>query len=184
VDLADFGRSLSHLSPVRRVLEVGCGDGYVVEQLVAQFPQADIVGIDIADTPGRMYRGDRSRVRFEQISTGALLESGGAAFDLVVLSDVLHHVPVDQRQALLADVRALTVPGGHVAIKDWLAGRNPASMAAYVSDRWISGDRPHFFRDRTDFFDTVTRGCGSVDVIGEGRVPPRSNNIFVTLRAV
>ena len=132
------------------------------------------MGIDIADDPGRLYRGDASRVTFERTTAGDLARREGAAFGLVVLSDVLHHVAVDQRQGVLADARALVRPGGHLVVKDWIAGKNPASVAAWLSDRYITGDRIQFFSDRADFVRSVSGACGPDAIVAEGRVPPRT----------
>ena len=182
VDLDDFGRTLSRFGPVERVVEVGCGDGHLTERIVAEMPGADVVGIDIAVDPGRLYRGDASRVTFERTTAGDLARREGAAFGLVVLSDVLHHVAVDQRQGVLADARALVRPGGHLVVKDWIAGKNPASVAAWLSDRYITGDRIQFFPDRADFVRSVSGACAPDAIVAEGRVPPRRNNVYIAMR--
>lgn len=184
IDLDDFGRTLSRFGPARRVLEVGCGDGHLTERIVREFPDAHVVGIDIADNPGQLYAGDRASVTFEQITSSELAQREPGSFDLVITNDVLHHIPAELRSGVLGDMRKLLTPDGTIVVKDWVRGRNPASIAAYMSDRYMTGDRIEFFESRDAFNDCVQTGCGPVVVVAEGRVPPRKNNIFVALRPV
>lgn len=140
-----------------------------------------MTGIDIAADPGGLYKGDPARVTFERTTAADLARREPAAFGLVVLCDVLHHVPMEQRDDLMADARALVAPGGHLVVKDWIKGRNPASVGAWLSDRCITGDRIRYFPDRDDFIRSVTRGCAPATVVAEGRVPPRWNNLYVAV---
>jgi SAM-dependent methyltransferase len=182
VDLEDFGRTLSRFGPVDRALEIGCGDGHLTECIVNEMPATHVTGIDIAAGPGNLFRGDRARVTFESMTAGDLARRQPASFGLVVLCDVLHHIPLDLQNTVLADARALVATGGHLVIKDWVVGKNPASVSAWLSDRYITGDRIKYFDDRAALVDLVTRACAPATVVAEGRVPPRWNNLYVALR--
>jgi SAM-dependent methyltransferase len=181
IDLDDFGRTIGRLGPVGRAVEVGCGDGHLTERLAAELPTAEILGIDVADQPGRLYHGDTTKVRFEQITAQDLASREPASFDLVVLSDVLHHVDVEHRRPLLAAVCSLVAPGGHFVCKDWIRGRNPASVASWLSDRYITGDRIVLFRDREEFVEAISTACNGRPIVAEGRVPPRWNNLYLVV---
>ena len=100
----------------------------------------------------------------------------------MVLCDVLHHIPLDQRAAVLHDAGRLVAPGGHLIVKDWVWGWNPASVTCWLSDRFISGDKIHYFPSRDEFVSSLTDACPKTSVVAEGRVPPRRNNIYVALR--
>lgn len=142
LDLDDWTGKLQEWCPApRRVLEVGCGEGYSTEKLAAAFPQAEIVGIDIALQIGRLYRGPADRVSFRIKFAEELALEEPAAFDLIVMCDVLHHVPAEARSSLLAAVKALLAPGGTFAFKDWSPSATPIHWLCYGSDRWITGDR-------------------------------------------
>jgi 2-polyprenyl-6-hydroxyphenyl methylase/3-demethylubiquinone-9 3-methyltransferase len=63
-DLDHFGRLSRDLARpgVKRILEIGCGDGAVADRITAAFPSANYVGIDVAEGPGsRLLRPPRAR---------------------------------------------------------------------------------------------------------------------------
>ena len=182
IDLDDFARTVSRLGSVERVLEIGCGDGHLTERLAIEMPKCAIVGIDIGADPGSLYRGDPGSVSFQVILAGELADSQPQSFGLVVLCDVLHHIPLDQRAAVLHDAGRLVAPGGHLIVKDWVWGWNPASVTCWLSDRVISGDKIHYFPSRDEFVRSLTEACPKTSVVAEGRVPPRRNNIYAALR--
>jgi ubiquinone/menaquinone biosynthesis C-methylase UbiE len=84
-----------HLAAGDCVLDVGCGEGYVLDELAARGLR-DLHGVDIVDIrrnkdyPFRLY-------------DGVTLPFPDRSFDLVVLSFVLHHVPNDRKTALLEE---------------------------------------------------------------------------------
>lgn len=142
VDMDDWTRKLREKKPnALRILEVGCGEGAGTEKLVEFFPKAHIDAIDIADNIGRLYRGERSRVTFsrEFVEQRAAKEPG--SYDLIVLCDVIHHVPEDAQESLLSSIRSLLAPEGVFAMKDWDRNYTPIYWAAYLSDRYLTGDK-------------------------------------------
>jgi ubiquinone/menaquinone biosynthesis C-methylase UbiE len=82
------------------VVEIGAGEGRITERLVARFPNATVVGLDLPDTnlaeewdeiEVPMFFGDATRMPFVD-----------ASIDLVVGLEVLEHVPQPERA--LADI--------------------------------------------------------------------------------
>jgi len=93
-----------------RVLDYGCGIGNLTSLLVGNF--ATVTGFD--PSAGSL---DLARQRLPEtlfVDDPALLHD--ASFDVAVLSGVLHHVPVAERQALLVDVLRKLRPGGRVFV--------------------------------------------------------------------
>jgi SAM-dependent methyltransferase len=94
-----------------RVLEIGCGIGLLTQRLRPLLK--DVWGIDpsIASLgqatarDGRMIAADGVRTPFADES-----------FHLVIAVCVLHHVPVDQRDAFLAEAARITRHGGLVLV--------------------------------------------------------------------
>ena len=118
-ELDDFvGRVRVWVPQPHRILEVGCGEGAVTERLVKVYPNSTITAIDITPKVGRLYRGDPARVTFLQRSADDVAREAPASFDLVVLCDVLHHVPLLERQALLLAIDRGIAPGGSLVFKD------------------------------------------------------------------
>lgn len=78
------------LSP-RNIVEVGCGAGGVLAALRTSFPQSSLVGYEIAPDAARFWEAHReSRIRYV---SGDFLASNEDQFDLLLLLDVLEHVP-------------------------------------------------------------------------------------------
>jgi SAM-dependent methyltransferase len=95
-----------YVAPGASVLDVGCGEGYVLEEL-ADRGAGELVGVDVVDIR-------QEKTRPFQLFDGVQLPFGDGRFDVVVLSFVLHHVPDQRKCALLRE--ALRVCRGAVVI--------------------------------------------------------------------
>lgn len=177
INLEDCAVLVSSLCPARRILEIGCGDGSLGERILARYPDATYVGIDISPRPGRLFRGDSARAEFHSINSHTFLQGSPDPFDLVLLGDVLHHVPLDMRDDLLVDLRALTCPGGHYFVKEWEPSRTMGHWAAWAADRVISGDLiGHVTVQELKSY--LANLLGDPLVV-EARIPPRRNNYLL-----
>jgi 2-polyprenyl-3-methyl-5-hydroxy-6-metoxy-1,4-benzoquinol methylase len=180
IDLDSCATLVSRLFPAQRILEVGCGDGSFAQRLLQHYPSARYEGIDIASEPGRLFRGDTSRASFRRQESGALVNSRPPPFDLVVLVDVIHHVPQAQREQIVRDVQALTAKGGHYVVKEWEPTRTLGHAAAWAADRLITGDRISHVAP-----DVLKQQLGQWlgdELVVEQRVPPRRNNYLLGYR--
>jgi ubiquinone/menaquinone biosynthesis C-methylase UbiE len=95
-----------YLEPGAAVLDVGCGEGYVLDELAAR-GAGEVFGVDIVDL--RRNRGIPFR-----LYDGTALPFVDRCFDLVMLNFVLHHVPDQRKRALLRE--ALRVSRGTVFV--------------------------------------------------------------------
>jgi SAM-dependent methyltransferase len=151
-------RMLEGLQP-NVVVEIGAGEGRITERLVARFPDATVVGLDLPDTDLAeewdeievpMFFGDATRMPFVD-----------ASIDLVVGLEVLEHVPQPERA--LADIARvcrgtaiLSVPrepiwrAGNMArgryLRDW--GNTPGHV-----NHWSSRGFERFVRSAFDVAD-------------------------------
>jgi len=102
----------------RRVLDVGCGTGYLLRLLAARYPQAaELAGIDAAPSMIETARraADDPRLRF-MVGTAERLPYPDDAFDLVVSTTSFDHW-ADQIAGLRECARVLA-PGGHLVLAD------------------------------------------------------------------
>jgi ubiquinone/menaquinone biosynthesis C-methylase UbiE len=102
----------------KRILDVGCGTGYLLGQLAARAPQAEaLAGIDAAPAMIGIARGAPTddRLRF-MVGTAERLPWPGASFDLVVSTTSFDHW-ADQRAGLAQCARVLA-PGGCLVLAD------------------------------------------------------------------
>jgi len=116
VRAADLALSV-HAAP-GRVLDVGCGTGYLLRLLARRCPQAtELAGIDAAPSmiEAAEQAADDRRLRFA-VGTAERLPYPDDAFDLVVSTTSFDHW-ADQRAGLSECARVLA-PGGHLMLAD------------------------------------------------------------------
>jgi len=102
----------------RRVLDVGCGTGYVLRQLAARLPRAsEFRGVDPAPTMIEVARSASSDERVNFIrGTAERLPADESAYDLVVSTTSFDHW-TDQAAGIRECARALA-PGGALVLTD------------------------------------------------------------------
>jgi ubiquinone/menaquinone biosynthesis C-methylase UbiE len=180
IDIDAFVELVVQWKPTpNRILEVGCGEGAVTRRLNAAYPDATITAIDITPRIGRLYRRSLDRVKFIQCTVQDIAATEPGQYDLVVLSDVLHHVPREHRQGLLDATRTALAMQGTLVFKDWQRSRGPIHWLCFASDRWLTGDRISFLT-REEILEILARSFGAQALVGEARVGPWWNN-FATL---
>lgn len=122
-DLADktLGIALAVDPTARRILDIGCGNGYLLRRAAALLPDAtELVGIDPATT---MIEAAQAAAHDERL----LFRNGAAeklafpdrCFDLVLATTSFDHW-ADQRAGLSEAARVLT-PGGYFVLADLLS---------------------------------------------------------------
>lgn len=182
IDLESVARTLASVCTPSRIVEIGCGEGVLATELNRAWPDAELLGIDITPQPGRLYRGDPAAATFRSCAADDLAATDAAGFDLVLLCDVLHHVPPPMRAGIVAAARTLVADNGVLAIKDWEHRRDLATAAAYASDRFITGDRIRYFA-REELVGLVAPDASDhAELILDAHIPPRRNNLLFIWR--
>jgi len=178
LDTTALAEAVAGFGQFPRVLEVGCGDGFVTTKLVEHMPSAHVVGIDVAATPGRHFTGDPARVEFRSCTVEAYAATDPEPFDLVLIVDVLHHVDDDTLPSLVTTAASLMRPGGHLIVKEWERNRTVGYGLGWFSDRVISGEQVRFF-DRDGLVHEIERWAPALERVGDARVRPRHSNLIV-----
>ena len=99
------------LAPGYRVLEVGCGTGYVLGGLKRACPKGCVIGMDV-HTEGFRYARQRSSCSLLQADVRTAPFT--STFDLIGVFDVLEHLNEDL--AVLHQLHALLKPGGKLLV--------------------------------------------------------------------
>ncbi|HSA45614.1 MAG TPA: class I SAM-dependent methyltransferase [Candidatus Competibacteraceae bacterium] len=176
VDLSALARQIKDNVPAENILEIGCGEGALIERLANIYPQAHLAGIDITPRVGRMFQGDFNQVIFQQKFVKEFVAQNKSCFDLVVISDVLHHIPWGMHQEFLTDSAKALKPGGCLVLKDWESRSTPIHLLCYLADRYITGDQVQY--KTLDQLRILTKMVfGEECIKKEVRVRPWSNNI-------
>jgi 2-polyprenyl-6-hydroxyphenyl methylase/3-demethylubiquinone-9 3-methyltransferase len=165
----------------KKILEVGCGEGAMTERITQTYPRAAVTAIDITPNVGRLFRGNASTVTFRQETVQDLARREPRAFDLIVLSDVLHHVPKDVRLALMSAIDQAMAPDGSLLFKDWIASSRPIHWLCDMSERYLTGDDVAYFT-MEGFKTLVTDTFGPDAIRKTGTVKPWRNNFAVLVR--
>lgn len=141
------------LPPGGTVLDIGCGHGELLEQLVAR--GIDAVGMD-PDQRSRELAADNGLTVYAGTAEKPSLELAGRCFDLVVMSHSLEHCldPV----AAMASVKRMLAPGGHAYIEVPNAGCHHFEEFRQCSEMFDAPRHLWFFTD--DALSEVARGAG------------------------
>ena len=115
----------ARLEPHHRVLDVGCGTGTLAVLVKQRHPDVEVAGIDpdpkaLAIAVRKAGRANVT-VRFDR-GFGDALAFPDAAFDRVFSSMMFHHVPRDEKQAVLSEIRRVLKPGGRLEFLDFARG--------------------------------------------------------------
>jgi 2-polyprenyl-3-methyl-5-hydroxy-6-metoxy-1,4-benzoquinol methylase len=182
VDLDQFAARMQAWVPrAGKILEVGCGEGAMTERLVHAYPNAFVTAIDITPKTGRLYRGPAASVTFRQETVEQLAAREPAAFDLIVLADVIHHVPADFRCSLMQAIKQAMAPDGSLVIKDWIVSSSPIHLLSLMSDRYLTGDDVAY--PTMAVLDTLITGVfGPGKIRQTNTVPPWRNNVMLLVQ--
>jgi SAM-dependent methyltransferase len=136
----------------KKILDFGCGSGDSTTELAAL--GYDVVGIDVspelvalAEERARLD-GVTDRAKFMAVD-GTTATLPAAAFDMVVVQAVLHHVDLKESLRTLEHV---LVPGGHLIIVEpvayssalqWLRDRSPVEKDISPNERQLNRDDIH-----------------------------------------
>jgi SAM-dependent methyltransferase len=149
------------------VLDIGCGIGCALVAL-RNWGFTNVQGIDIDREQVKSCQRRRLPVELVEDSTLFLLEHV-SEFELILMLDVLEHVPVSEQIPLMRAVCSALDPGGRVI----LTVPNASSL---VATRWRYGDFTHCstFTEHSLRFVLKNAGFENIQIPGQGplRRPP------------
>jgi 2-polyprenyl-3-methyl-5-hydroxy-6-metoxy-1,4-benzoquinol methylase len=141
-----------------RILDVGCGDGYLSYLIAKGNPRAHITGIDDEESGIRQANSMTARtglrnLEFRHVPAG-LIPFGDAEFPVVVLADVIEHVP--QVPAMLRELKRVLAGGGVLIVTT--PNRQPGSV---WDVRHVKEYTPRELRSELEAFFSADVVCGS-----------------------
>jgi SAM-dependent methyltransferase len=142
-DVAQAETALRDFAPTGRVLELACGTGLWTRHLVGHAQH--VTAVD-ASPEVIEYNRDRlagARLNIEYVVADLFgWQPPAAAYDVVMFTYWLSHVPDDRLAGFWSGVRSALKPGGRVFVIDSAAGGVPADDRAAWPSPPPSGGRP------------------------------------------
>ena len=109
------------IEPGQSVLEIGCGTGSVLLLAASAVPGTSMIGLDpdprVLAIAARKARRAGVRLRLDR-GYADRLPYPDSSVDRVLSALMLHHLPRDQQQAALREVRRVLAPGGRLHLLD------------------------------------------------------------------
>ncbi|MBL7952296.1 MAG: class I SAM-dependent methyltransferase [Flavobacteriales bacterium] len=115
------------------VLEMGCGIGTLTSLLVQDIPNGKLLAVDLSPVSigqARSTFGAQHNLEFRVADV--VSDPLPGPFDMIVLPDILEHIPYEHHAALFGQIRATLAPKGRVLIHspdpfylEWLRKTTP-----------------------------------------------------------
>jgi SAM-dependent methyltransferase len=161
-------RMLGPLLPLERdapVLDVGCGRGYALQDL-AELGYRNLQGVETDANQAAFARNQQLEVVHAE-STETFLATRSGTYAVVLLMDVLEHVPRPAQPGFLRAIAASMRPGGRLIC-------TVPNAASSIASYWLHNDYTHQTSFTTDSLSGLLEQCGFAE--------PRCTAIEFTLR--
>jgi SAM-dependent methyltransferase len=172
-----------------RILEIGCGRGYLLAYL-SQLDFENLAGIDLSSDDIEAARNLVPQADLQVEDAADYLKTRGQKFDVIIFKAVLEHIPKDEIFPFLSSVKSGLNPGGTVIIDvpnmDWIFAHHERYMDFTHEVGFTRESLGQVLRNR---FDEVEVHKGAFIQAGESRKArlfrPLAiallNNLFVIL---
>jgi hypothetical protein len=145
VDLAKAAEALATVIPRdAHLLDVGGGDGQPINHLLSVRPDLTITTLDPAPVVGQWIdaRYDGHVKRLPRTSLAEFVAGPHVHADVILIADVMHHIPESGRDEFLDSVGVLLerVPNIRIIVKD-VEPAHWRALLGFWSDRYVTGDR-------------------------------------------
>ena len=135
-----------------KILDVGCGDGYITSLFFEKFK--DVVGIDISETAIKIAREKNPGVTFA-VASCTNLPFSDESFDTIVASEVIEHLNYNDGKSFLKEARRVLTPKGRIIISTpnlsnlymkylQVISKNPEHLKEYTKKEFIELLSAHF----------------------------------------
>jgi len=121
-----------NLGSMNSVLEIGCGVGTLSQLIIKNSPLAQFTGIDISDESIEHARTKIKTARTSFIAGDILSLELSQEFDMVILADVMEHLPQDKYVFIFKKLKKLLKVGGNIFL----------NYPDYNYHKWVLANSP------------------------------------------
>ena len=179
---------IRHLGDEGQLLDIGCGEGYLMAYTREVKPLIRLMGVDIDRRRldvARLALGDEPNL---EICEGDIREVDLPPSNVVTVLDVLHYLPVADQDAALDRLARVLEPGGLLLIRDADASQGIRSRITEICERIAVGVGRHkgigvHMRPAEDTRARLTAAGLDVEVRPCSEGTPFANVMFVARRA-
>ena len=126
--------ALAGARPGDRVLDIGCGGGYLARLLAAAVgPDGRVTGIDPSDTAVSYARRRAAANCSFRIGIAQDLDLPDRSFDVVTSTLAAHHIPEADRAAAFGEMFRVLRPGGALLVADFRPGGRRHTPHSFAS---------------------------------------------------
>lgn len=184
--LGDFGLKwpkLKKFIPLGKgiaIIDFGCGNGLIIQEMKKINPQAEYIGLDVSETALKSAAAILPECKFYKIEDGEKLSIGNNAIDLVFSSEVIEHI-YDVENAI-SEIYRILKPGGKLLLTTPYHGLIKNLLIAFFSfDEHFNPIGPHvrFFSKKSLFNLLKKSGFEILEYGYYGRFWPISHSIYV-----
>jgi ubiquinone/menaquinone biosynthesis C-methylase UbiE len=112
-----------------RVLDIGCGKGYMIYDLVSQYPDIECVGIDISEYA--IENGKPEVKDLLEVGTADNIHYPDNYFDLVISINTIHNLPIDRCAIAIQEIERVSKGGSFITVDAWTNEEEEARMRAW-----------------------------------------------------
>ena len=117
----------------RRIVDAGCATGAFTAMLAKIAPEAEVIGIDIAESAVARARARYAGIAFERMALDECASKFAVSADLVSCLEVLYYLPREERAEALKQLRTMLRPGGILLVSSMIAGHPYISQEELVA---------------------------------------------------
>lgn len=175
---------------IGKVLDVGCGDGYITSLIFEKFK--NVIGIDISEKAIKIAREKSQGVTFI-VGSCTNLPFSDRSFDTIVASEIIEHVNYNNGKSFLKEARRVLTPKGRIIISTpnlsnlymkylQVTNKNPEHLKEYTKKEFVELLSAHF---RILYLNSGTSlpisfpFVGALPIIGKFIKMPKCHNYIV-----
>jgi tRNA (cmo5U34)-methyltransferase len=168
-----------HCPQPQRILDLGSGDGILLQTLMEEFPNASGHAVDFsplmleqAQHRLREY-GERTTTLEADLQNPAWKESLDGSFDVIVSGLAIHHLPDERKRAIYREIFELLTTGGVFLNNEHVASSTPQgqkifddAMTTHLYQRRIEkGEAVSMEQVRRDFLERPDRAANILALV-------------------